>query len=396
MKRLRVIRVYKNLKAGGGVQTRLMELLPRLAEHVDVRMLCYRGRGDRADELETAGVPVDVIPMGSKWAPWNVARYVAYFRRHRPDVVHTHEYTANTLVIHAAARAGVPVRVRHLHSMAPWGWGGPVRTRLRVSSDRRAALRARTTLAVSHAVRRVFLDATGLPVDACRVLYNGISLEPFVAALEKGEAFRAEMGIHPGVPVAGILGRLSRGKGHDLFLRAACEIVRVVPDARFLVVGDGGRRPHLESLAAELGLGDRVVFAGHRGDVAAALGAMDVFLFTSGAERDGRVQDGLPGVVIESLAAGTPVVAFSLPMMTEIFDGTACGALVEPGDVAGLAREAVAFLSDPARRNRAAERGVARARAFGLGACVDATLDLYRELVAPTAGGCGCGKGGLC
>ncbi len=385
MRRLRVVRMYKNLDAGGGVQTRLMDLLPRLAEHVDLRVLCYRSRGSRADELAAAGIPVDVVPMGSKWAPWNVARYVAYFRRHAPDVVHTHEYTANTLGVHAAWRVGVPVRVRHLHSMAPWGWGGPVRTRLRVRADRRAALRAHTTLAVSDAVRRVFLDATGLPADACRVLYNGIDLGAFAAARAAAGPFRAAFGIPRDVPVAGIVGRLSRGKGHDAFLRAGCEIVCRVPEVRLLVVGDGGRRGELESLAVALGIADRVVFAGHRDNVAAALGAMDVFLFTSRPEAGDRIQDGLPGVVIEALAAGTPVVAFDLPMMEEIL-GDACGARVGVGDVEGLVRAAVPYLTDPALRERASAGARSRARRFGLEAAVEATAALYAELASDRTG----------
>ncbi len=380
MRRLRVVRVYKNLDAGGGVQTRLLELLPRLIELVDVRVLCYRARGSRADELEALGIPVDVIPMGSKWAPWNVRRYVKYFRQHRPDVVHTHEYTANTLAVYAAWKAGVPVRIRHLHSMAPWGWGGALRTRARIRSDRRAARRAHVTLAVSEAVREVFLKATGLPPSSCRVLYNGVDLSRYVDAREKGGAFRAELGIRRDAPVVGIVGRLSRGKGHETFLRVAHRVARETPGATFLVVGEGGRRAALEALASELGLGDSVVFAGYRHDVAAALGAMDVFLFTSSAEGGGRIQDGLPGAVIEAMAAGVPVVAFELPMMKEVLGTPPCGALVPEGDWEKMVDATVTMLRDRAARCRAGEAARSRAERFALQRTVRETVQLYREL----------------
>ncbi len=382
MSRLSVIRVYKSVKGGGGVHVRLLELLPRLAWHVDLRVLCYRERGDRAGDLERAGVPVDVVPMGSKWAPWNVGRYVAYFRTHRPHVVHTHEYTANTLMIHAAWRAGVPVRVRHLHSMAPWGWAGPVRTRLRVAADRRAARRARVTLAVSEAVRQVFLGGTGLPPASCRVLYNGVDLSRFEGAGEAGGRFRAELGIPGDAPVAGVLGRLARGKGHGRFLEAARRVAEREPRARFLVVGEGGLRPGLEARARDLGLGNRVIFTGLREDVPAALGAMDVLVFPGEPDSQGRIQDGLPGVVIEALAAGTPVAAFDLPMMGELLGPGVPGAVVPCGDAGALAEAVLGLLgssrSDPGVRD-AARRA---ARRFSLERCVDETLELYRALAA--------------
>ncbi len=382
MRKLRVVRVYKNLDAGGGVQTRLLELLPRLAEFVDLRVLCYRVRGSRANELEAQGIPVDVIPMGgAKWAPWNVRRYVKYFQQHRPDVVHTHEYTANTLAVYAAWKAGVPVRIRHLHSMAPWGWGGALRTGARIRSDRRAARRAHVTLAVSEAVRQVFLKTTGLPPSSCRVLYNGVDLSRYVNAREKGGAFRAEFGIRPDVPVVGIVGRLSRGKGHETFLRVARGVVQEIPGTRFLVVGEGGRRRALEMLASELGVRDSVLFAGYRDDVAAALGAMDVFLFTSSAEQGGRIQDGLPGAVIEALAAGVPVVGFELPMMKEILGAAPCGVLVPEGDWEKMVDVTVAMLRDRAARRSAGEAARSRASRFALQRTVQETVRLYRELV---------------
>jgi len=360
----------------------LVELLPRLREELEVRVLCYRGRGDLAGVLEREGIPVDVIPMGSKWAPWNVWRYVAYFRRIRPHVVHTHEYTANTLMIQAAWMAQVPVRIRHLHSMAPWGWGGPVRTRLRVLADRRAARRAHLTLAVSGAVRRVFLETSRLPPSSCRVLYNGVDLAFYAEAREEGKRFRAEMGIPADAPVVGVVGRLSRGKGHEKFLRSAQWISQEVPEARFLVVGEGGRRSNLEALAEDLGLRDRVVFTGHRQDVPAALGAMDVFVFAGEADSQGRIQDGLPGVVIEALAAGTPVVAFDLPMMGEILGPSVPGFVVPLGDVDSLARAVVGFLEGrgpDTEVREAARRGASR---FSLDRCVKETVDLYKALLA--------------
>lgn len=382
MKRLKIIRVYKNLKRGGGIQMRLLELLPRLAEYADVRVLCYRGRGDGASELESAGVPVDLIPLGIKWSPWNLRRYTSHFQRTAPDLVHTHEYTANTFAVWAAHRAGVPVLIRHIHTLVPWGWGGALRTRFRILSDRRAARKAQLTLAVSEAARKHYLSGVGLPSESCRVLYNGTDLRRFERSEEGGRAFRAEWGIPEETPVVGLVGRISRGKGHREFLEAARSIARTIPEARFLVVGEGGARPEMEAYAAELGLGRSVIFTGYRNDVPEALGAMNVFLFTSKPEGDDRIQEGFGVAAVEAQAAGVPVVALRLPMTEEVLQDGVTGMIVEPSAPGGLADACLTFLLDRERRESASAAAREWAKRFSLDQCVEETLRIYEELVA--------------
>jgi len=369
---IRVVRVYKRV-GGGGVARRLVELLPCLREELEVRVLCYRGRGDLAGVLERDGIPVDVIPMGPKWAPWNVWRYVTYFRRIRPHVVHTHEYTANTLMVMAAKWAGVPVRVRHVHTMEPWGRGRRSSSRIRV--DRWAASNSQLTLAVSRAVQEHYLSRTELSARSCRVLYNGVDLKRFARAREAGQGFRKEFGIPPGAQVVGTVGRIAAGKGHDLFLRAAASLLRKRPETRFLVVGDGGGRLRAEALAGELGVAGRVVFPGHREDVPAALGAMDVFVCPSRSE-------GFPGVVLEALAAGVPVVAFDLPSVREAFGRSRCGRLVAVGDAGALAAAVAELLADRGALGSARAEASKRAEEFSVERVALETVGLYRGLLA--------------
>ncbi|GAB6062338.1 glycosyltransferase [Deferrisoma palaeochoriense] len=380
MRRIRVVRVIHHLVRGGGVQTRLTELLPRLAEHVDVRVLCYKKRGELADDLEAAGVPVDLVPRGPKWSPRNLATFAGYFRRHGVDVVHTHSYTANTMGVVAARLARVPVRIRHIHTLIPWGRERPYRTALRKVADRWAAGMADVTLAVSAAARDRFLRGTRLPDAACRVLYNGVDLTRFADARERGGAVREEFGVSPEAPVVGVVGRLARGKGQSEFLKAARIVKERRPEARFLVVGEGPFRKELEETARALGLEDRVVFTGYRRDIPAILGSLDLFVFPGLPDADGRIPDGLPGVVIEAQAAGVPVVAFDLPMMPELLPADVpSGCLVPTGDVEALARAVEGFLDRGEERElleRAAKRNAQR---FSIDRCVENTLALYEE-----------------
>lgn len=382
MRRLRVVRVIQHLARGGGVQTRLTELLPVLAKDVDVRVLCYKKRGELADALEDFGIPVDLVVRGSKWSPANLRRYARYFRSAQPDVVHTHSYTANTMAIVAASLAGVPVRVRHLHTLIPWGREGWLRTRLRTWVDARAAGLADVTLAVSAAARERFLRGSGLPPESCRVLYNGIDLGRFTGSRDDARRCRRELGVPEGAPLIGIVGRLARGKGHHDFLRTAQLVLERCPQARFLVVGEGPLRADLEVLSRDLGVSAAVTFTGYRADVPVILESLDLFLLTSQAERGEVIPDGLPGVAIEAQAAGLPVVAFDLPMMSEIIPPDAgVGRLVATGDVGALAEAVLAYLAEDAARREAGERALRNARRFAVETCAENTLSLYRELL---------------
>jgi glycosyltransferase involved in cell wall biosynthesis len=265
--------------------------------------------------------------------------------------------------------------------MVPWGWGGPLRTRLRILVDRRAAKRAHLTLAVSEAARRHYLQGVRLPERTSRVLYNGIDLNRFRGCRELRSGFRAEFGIPAQAPVVGIVGRISKGKGHREFLEACASVKRTLPNAWFLVVGEGGGRPGAETLALELGLGGRAIFTGFRPDVPAALGAMDAFLFTSRPEEGSRVQEGFGGVVIEALAAGVPVVAFRLPMIDEVIEDGHTGRVVPLDDVEAMAGAALDYLERPEEAERASARGRAWAQRFSLERVAEETLRIYEDLL---------------
>ena len=100
-----------------------------------------------------------------------------------------------------------------------------------------------------------------------------------------------------------------------------------------------------------------------------------------------RIQDGLPGVVLEAMAAGLPVVAFDLPMMPELVENGVTGELVPVGDVTAMACRAAALVADRDRLNVMGERARQRVQRFSLDRCVRQTVDLYRELSFPARGG---------
>ena len=186
-------------------------------------------------------------------------------------------------------------------------------------------------------------------------------------------ANRARLGISG--PIIGMVGALIPGKGQR-FLVQALQIVReTVSDARLVLVGDGSDRANLETLAADLGVRDAVIFTGmYTDDMLALNTSFDVVAFSS-------LREGLPYAILEGMAAGRPIVATRVGGIPEQIEDGLSGLLVPPGDAVAMARGLVALLTDP---ERAAALGrAARARVekeFSLERMIAAFQLLYEKL----------------
>ena len=154
-------------------------------------------------------------------------------------------------------------------------------------------------LAASQRAARSLFGSRWRSDPCCRILYCGIDLAPFRAAVDSREV-RAELGIPPESFVVGHVGRFTEPKNHTFLLQIAAQAIQLEPRARVLLVGDGPLRPAIERQVSELGLSGKVIFAGVRDDVPRLLkGAIDLFVFPS-------LHEGLGLALVEAQAAGLP------------------------------------------------------------------------------------------
>jgi glycosyltransferase involved in cell wall biosynthesis len=161
-------------------------------------------------------------------------------------------------------------------------------------------------------------------------------------------------------------------KNHELFLEAAAWIRRKVPQARFLVVGDGAQRGRLEGLAAELSLSESVRFLGTRNDVPAVLSLLDVLVLSSHMEAN-------PVSILEAMACERPVVATAVGSVPEsVIDGRT-GYLVPPGDAGRIAERVIELFQDPARRAAFGRAGREHVAAHGSS---QRMVEGYQDLIA--------------
>jgi glycosyltransferase involved in cell wall biosynthesis len=181
------------------------------------------------------------------------------------------------------------------------------------------------------------------------VIHTGIELDRFQPG-EGREAVRNAFAFQEDTLLVGTVSRLSdERKGLKHFIDMAATVAPAHPPARFLIVGDGVLRPGLEQLARELGIADRVIFAGWRTDIPEMLAAMDVFVMPS-------LFEGGPTTVLEAMAMAKPVVASRVGMVPEVLEHGETGLIVKPGDSHALADAVDQLLSDGTLRARMAER----------------------------------------
>jgi glycosyltransferase involved in cell wall biosynthesis len=217
---------------------------------------------------------------------------------------------------------------------------------------------------------RYLVEHEGCPAAKVRVIPNGVDVERFHPRWVD-PALRGALGLEPEQPVVGIVAALRPEKNHELFLQTAAKVHAQVPQARFLVIGDGPRRAALEAMRDELALGDVVRFLGTRSDVPALLALLDVLLLTSHMEAN-------PVSILEAMASETPVVATRVGSVPETVRHGQTGYLVEPGDAEAMAEDVLRLLAEP---HVAAAMGRAGREEVLARWSVAAMVDGYQELI---------------
>ena len=295
-----------------------------------------------------------------------VPRLVRQLRSIRPAVVHAHLTSPlaceSTLLAAAGARVPAVVATSQLFLKVLRGWP-TARHRLIASTVDRY-------IAVSRGVARNLREELSVPARKIRMVHNAVALERFVGPTSDGT--RDELTGGTSAPVALTVARLHQQKGHRFLLEAAVHI----PDAVFVLAGDGPERQSLEREARVLGVSDRVRFLGHRTDIPGLLMSCDVLVLPSLCE-------GLPLVVLEAMAAGKPVVATSILGTNEAVVDGETGFLVAPSNSAALAAAIQRVIQDDGLARRLGANGRVRAAArFSLQSMVQQVAGVYDEVLA--------------
>jgi len=273
------------------------------------------------DELRIRGIPGRRIRLRGDVDVFGFSALAAFIRTTRADVLlltKQLEYWLGGLAARVAGRPLVALRLG---------------TELRQRSDfkRRASFGrlADVVIVPAESARRALEHVPGFDARKVRVVYTGVSADPVDA--DEGERAIRDLGIPAGAPLVCGVGRLGRVKGFDLLIDAFGGVLAALPDARLLILGEGGERGALEAAAS--GLGDSVVLAGYSDRVREILAATNVYVLSSRYE-------GMANTLLEAMSVGAPIVATDVSGTREaVRDGV--DALVVPPEDPGALRDAI-------------------------------------------------------
>ncbi|PYN99002.1 MAG: hypothetical protein DMD91_13780 [Candidatus Rokuibacteriota bacterium] len=341
-----ILYVIDNLEFGGG-ERGFVQLAAALHTRYRVAFACAPG-GVLAERLPALGVRIHPIPFRRQISLKRLRDLAVVIRSERVDLVHSMGARADVAARLAARLAGVPV-VSTIAMFAERFDVGRLRRFVYHLLSRATERMCAGLIAESDAIRTTLVREHGLPAARVVRIYRGVELDDRPSA-EATEYLRASLGLPVRAPVVGTVGRLVYQKAQDVFLRAAALVVQEIPDARFLVVGEGPQAAALERLRSQLGLDAACRFTGFRRDVAALLGVMDVFTLPS-------ILEGFPQVLLEAFAQSRPVVATRIDGVTELIEDHLNGRLVPSGDAAALAATLIELLQDRAQAGKLGQAG---------------------------------------
>jgi glycosyltransferase involved in cell wall biosynthesis len=362
----------------GGAQRRTLTLAHAFAARGhEVDMVVVRSQGPLLQELSPLVRLVALNPwwthlpwVGSRRRRWvlaSVPALVRYLRRKQPEVLLSTSHAANLAAVRARYLARIRTRLvirvdNHLSRSAVNAQRRP--RRLGLWQARRFYPWADAIIAVSYGIAEDVTRVTGSPRERITTIYNPV-VTPELH--QKAQAPFNHPWFVPGSPPVLLgVGRLVTQKDFPILLKAFAR-VRAVREARLIIVGEGKKRTGLEVLARKLDVAADVDLAGFVPNPLPYMARASVLVLSSAWE-------GLPGVLIEAMACGCPVVSTDCPSgPAEILDGGAYGPLVPVGDDAALAQAILAVLETPPDPDRLR----ARATIFS----VDHVVDRYLQVL---------------
>ena len=386
--RIRVL-TFLTIFALGGTEKQVVSTTERFDRtRFEPEFACFKRRGQLLEQVLGTGAPVTEFPVTSFFRLQTVRQQFAlarHLQRRHVQVMHSYNFYANVFALPAARFAGVPCIVASVRDTGVYL--SPLQRRVH-----RAALSLADRILVNAEAVRDWLAGEGVDPARIVVVPNGLDADAY-ARRRGATSFRQELGLGPDARLVVVLARLNREKGLDCFVDAAARIAPQFPDTHFVVVGgdlapraDGSipgeiaYRQELDERARRAGIADRVHFTGFREDVPNVLAETALSVLPSFSE-------GLSNTLLESMAAGVPIVATAVGGTPEVVEDGRCGLLVPPRDAGALADAMARVLGNELLAARLADAGRKRAvERHSFASTVAATQDLYLNILGAKHG----------
>lgn len=295
-----------------------------------------------------------------------------------PVIVHTHSSKAGIVGRWAAKASGISIL---LHSIHGYGFNDyqPFLVRFFYELVEKATSRITTKfIAVSQANIEKGVALNIFPRTKAALIRSGIDITRFQHPEVPARCVRNNLGIPETAPVVAMIACFKPQKAPLDFVRACSLVKKKIPEAHFLLVGDGELRSHIEAEIQKQNLPGCFHLTGWRRDIPDLLHAADVFALSS-------LWEGLPRVLPQAMCAGIPIVATRVDGSPEAVCDGINGFLVNPGDVTLLAERIIFCLNNPEQSREMGARGKKLAEEFDMHKMIRAQESLYEELLCSKA-----------
>ena len=365
-RKISICHVITRMIVGGAQENTLFSCLGQLRAGHRVVLVTGPSPGPEGELLDRISAPeleVVVIPdLVRNISPMKDLRackaLTRYFKKEKFDVVHTHSSKAGLLGRIAAHKAKVPCIVHTVHGQAFHAYEKAWKNFIYKSSERYAARYSDRIYAVAQAMIDQCVEAKIAPKGKYKVVYSGMDIEAFLNSKADPD-LRKKLAIPENAVVIGTLARLFELKGYDDVLKGFPLVLKQIPDAHLLIIGDGILRASLEVEAQGGGFADRVHFAGliSPDKVPDYLAQIDVLWHLS-------LREGLPRSVVQALACGKPACGYALDGTPEVIFDNVTGCCVPARELDKIAARTVELLQNPAlaQKQGAAGRELVRER----------------------------------
>ncbi|MGB0910357.1 MAG: glycosyltransferase [Nitrospirales bacterium] len=370
--KIRVLHIMDKLGVAGssihGVSRAITWWIPQFDQSKFQFTVCSLRSPEPAGEVfAQTGISVFYLSK-NKFDPSTILSLVSLLKKEQPHIVHLHGYGSTNFGRIASLLTGIP-NIVHEHTVID---DQPF---YQTVADTILSPLTTKAIAISEPVREFMIQRRKIRAELLDTFFYGLPLSSFTVPKERSvQDTRAELGIHDDDMVVANVGRLDTQKGQIYLLKAASHVIRTVPNARFLIVGDGPDQSMLESVVRKEGIEDRVIFAGYREDIPAILDLSDVVAIPS-------LWEGGPITVFEAMNLRKPVVGTPVGMMSEVIKDGETGFLVPCKDTTLLAEKLTLLLKDPPFAKSLGEKAWKACQEYDISLSVTRLSQIYEQMV---------------
>jgi glycosyltransferase involved in cell wall biosynthesis len=331
-----------------GAENVVVNLAKEQKKNLDVCVGVFRDRREPhtevAIEAERNGIKTEIFDCAGKIDIMTIKNIRKTIKEKEIDIVHSHGYKSNIYGILASRKT----KVKSIATCHNWSMTDPKMRKYR-HLDLFFMKKFDKIVAVSNRLKEQ-IESSGVKPDKISVIDNGVDIRQFVCE-EYDSLFKKKIGANNSKSIICSIGRLVQEKGFFHLLKAFKDIKKSIPDTRLLIVGDGPLKEALGKAALELGISEKVTFAGIRNDISKILAITDIFVMAS-------LDEGLPMVLLEAMAAKKPVVATRVGAIPDIIEDGQSGILVASGNELELSFAVSGLLLDKHKVDCLAEEGL--------------------------------------